>query len=325
MSPALSGRGLSVQVPQEPIVTPRPGVLATITTFSFLTFSSCFNRDRPQRVAWRSGTELTNAGGWIECGGSRPVYVNWGAACDKMGHRLQSRTVSAVKGKPHTRVMPFAVRPLEDGDVTQSAAIERDAFPTLFPPTSFRRELKNRLASYLVACRDDTGDDANVPTAPTSPEEGDSKPLIRRLLRTTRNLGPGRPSASQPARGFIAGFLGIWYMVDEAHIVSFGVRNAHRGRGIGELLLIAAIEQATARQAKVVTLEVRVSNHVAKNLYRKFGFKERGIRKGYYADNREDAIIMTTDPIRVSPYPERFEQLVRTHRRRWGETRRVLS
>ena len=234
----------------------------------------------------------------------------------------QSRAVSAVKGKPHTRAMPFAVRPLEDGDISQSAEIERDAFPSLFPPTSFRRELQNRIARYLVACRDETGGDANVPTVHSSSEESGPRPLIRRLLHNACNLGPGYPSAC--AQGTIAGFLGIWYMVDEAHIVSFGVGSAYRGRGIGELLLIAAIEQAMARHSKVVTLEVRPSNNVARNLYDKYGFRERGIRKGYYSDNREDAIIMTTDPILVSPYPEKFGELVRQHGHRWGEARRVL-
>ena len=242
--------------------------------------------------------------------------------------------MSAVERKPHTRVMRFAVRPLEDGDISQSTEIERDAFPNLFPPTSFRRELQNRTASYLVAARDDTAHEVNVSAVSPAHEESRPAPLIRRLLHNARTFGSGGSggpggsgvsSARQPAQGFIAGFMGIWYVVEEAHIVTFGVRSDYRGRGIGELLLIAAIEQAAARQADVVTLEVRVSNHVAKNLYRKYGFRERGIRKGYYADSREDANIMTTDPIHAQPYPERFSQLLRAHERRWGATRRVLS
>ena len=221
--------------------------------------------------------------------------------------------------------MPFAVRPMEEGDISQSAEIESDAFPNLFPSTSFRRELQNKVANYFVACRNVIGDDSNAPALPASPADAGPRPLIARLLRNARNLGPGRPSSWETEQGFIAGFLGTWYMVDEAHIISFGVRSTYRGRGIGELLLIAAIEHAMARRAKVVTLEVRVSNHVASNLYLKYGFKERGIRKGYYADNREDAIIMTTDTIHGPQYPERIAQLIRAHGRRWGETSRVLS
>ena len=89
-------------------------------------------------------------------------------------------------------------------------------------------------------------------------------------------------------------------------------------------MLIAAIEQATHMEARVVTLEVRVSNFVAQNLYKKFGFSERGIRKSYYTDNREDALIMTTDPLNTSDYSQRFVELVQAHQSRWGRADRTL-
>ena len=92
--------------------------------------------------------------------------------------------------------------------------------------------------------------------------------------------------------------------------------------GVGELLLIAAIEQALEHKADHLTLEVRVSNHVAQNLYAKYGFTRRGLRKGYYADNREDALIMTTGSIRARSYGEEFRRLVAEHERRWGRARR---
>ena len=97
-----------------------------------------------------------------------------------------------------------------------------------------------------------------------------------------------------------------------------------RGRGIGELLLIGAIELAMSRCAEVVTLEVRPSNVVAKNLYQKYGFKERGVRKSYYADDGEDAMIMTTDPILLPSYLDLFHELERDHQRRWGRAGREL-
>ena len=123
---------------------------------------------------------------------------------------------------------------------------------------------------------------------------------------------------------YITGFLGTWYMVDEAHIISVGVRGAFRGSGIGELLVIAAIEQAMDRRAAVVTLEVRPSNMAAINLYRKYGFKEKGLRKGYYADNREDALIMTTNSIQHPNYRDLFLEREREHRRRWGHAERIV-
>lgn len=231
--------------------------------------------------------------------------------------------MSAVEEHP-PKVMPFALRPLTESDVAQSAEIERDAFPSLFPPTSFRRELQNRLASYLVAWMHDDGGAA--PAGDTGPGRRGAGGKVSRFGRWLGNgIWSKRDAAWQPGQQFLTGFLGTWYMADEAHIVSVGVRSRYRGRGIGELLLIGAIEQAMMRRARVVTLEVRVSNHVAQNLYRKHGFTERGVRKGYYTDNREDALIMATEPILVPPYPERFKELVSNHERQCGRSERTLA
>lgn len=236
---------------------------------------------------------------------------------------------------PETKVMPYAVRPLEERDLPQAARIERDAFPSLFPPTSFHREIKNPMASYLVAWRregapeDAPEDDMESPTpasASLSPSQGDGhRPGIGRLVRNALSLWPRRDPGLEAGQQFIAGFLGTLYMVGEAHIVSVGVWRDYRGKGIGELLLIAAIEQAMERRARVVTLEVRVSNHVARNLYAKYGFVERGLRKAYYSDNREDALIMTTEPIHLPPYANDLRRLVDAHERRWGRAERVLT
>ena len=134
-----------------------------------------------------------------------------------------------------------------------------------------------------------------------------------------------RAPAWQPGQDYLVGFLGIWYSVDEAHVVSVGVRREYRRQGIGEMLLIAGIEQAMSRRVEVVTLEVRVSNDAAIGLYSKYGFAERGLRKAYYKDNREDALIMTTDSIRRAPFSARFSSLVNCHERRWGRFPRLLA
>ena len=78
------------------------------------------------------------------------------------------------------------------------------------------------------------------------------------------------------------------------------------------------------RGAAAVTLEVRPSNWVAINLYRKYDFEEQGVRKGYYVDNREDALIMTTSPIQHPGYRDLFLDLERQHRLRWGHAERML-
>ena len=201
------------------------------------------------------------------------------------------------------------LRRLRPSDRAQSEEIEREAFPTLFPPTSFRRELNNRLASYQVAFRPFAEGEAAESPRTRRP------PLAEALLRSARGLWRGQE------RDFIAGFVGVWFMADSAHVVNICVRRSHRGQGVGELLLVAAIEDAVASGAIEVTLEVRPSNVVARNLYRKYGFTDRGVRKSYYSDNREDAVIMTSDPIQEPPFAERLRELDRRHRERWGRRR----
>ena len=107
----------------------------------------------------------------------------------------------------------------------------------------------------------------------------------------------------------LAGYVGVWFQGNEAHITEIAVREGLRGLGIGELLLIGSIRSATKYGSTVVTLEVRVSNFIAQRLYEKYGFSTAGIRKGYYSDNREDALIMTTSPIHTPDYQSQFDLL----------------
>ncbi len=110
------------------------------------------------------------------------------------------------------------------------------------------------------------------------------------------------------------GYLGLWYMVDEAHIVAIATHPAYRRRGIGERLLARALELARERDAKTVTLEVRVSNEPAQRLYEKYGFRRVGLRPRYYTDNGEDALIMTTPPLDDPAYEELLEHLAAQRR-----------
>ena len=109
----------------------------------------------------------------------------------------------------------------------------------------------------------------------------------------------------------IIGFAGIWLMVDEAHLVTIAVAPGQRGKGLGELLLVTMIDLACILGATVMTLEVRVSNHVAQSLYRKYGFKNEGVRRRYYSDNGEDALIMTTDNLTSASYQAHYQELKR--------------
>jgi [ribosomal protein S18]-alanine N-acetyltransferase len=92
--------------------------------------------------------------------------------------------------------------------------------------------------------------------------------------------------------GQVIGYCGMWLVIDEAHITNVAVLPEFRGKKLGEALMKKAMETAKELGAKTMTLEVRVSNHVAQSLYRKLGFLNGGIRKQYYTDNQEDALVM---------------------------------
>ncbi len=93
----------------------------------------------------------------------------------------------------------------------------------------------------------------------------------------------------------IVGYIIFWQLPKEVDIHNLAVHPAFRRQGIGRRLLSAAIEKAKGEGAERVTLEVRKSNQAAQNLYHSLGFQDRGIRKGYYSDDGEDALIMVLD------------------------------
>ena len=223
------------------------------------------------------------------------------------------------------RRMPFVIRPLKIEDLFQSEQIEEDAFPTLFPKTSFRRELKNQKAHYLVAvARSYYKTNGDSPYTQRSTDRNSSN-LNFNPLRNVFNFRKPTEILQKAGGEFVVGFVCTSFVVGEAHVDSVGVKTEHRGFGVGELLLIASIEQALTHMAEVATLEVRPSNVVARNLYHKYGFEERGLRKSYYSDNREDAIIMTTEPIQTAYYTTLLQELKLLHRHRWGESELTLS
>ncbi|WP_408631632.1 ribosomal protein S18-alanine N-acetyltransferase [Metabacillus kandeliae] len=92
--------------------------------------------------------------------------------------------------------------------------------------------------------------------------------------------------------GEIVGYCGLWVIIDEAQITNIAVLPEYRGNSIGEHLLRKASRIAKKRGAVKLSLEVRVSNYAAQGLYRKLGFEPGGVRKNYYTDNLEDALVM---------------------------------
>lgn len=95
--------------------------------------------------------------------------------------------------------------------------------------------------------------------------------------------------------GRIIGYAGVWIVLDEAHVTNIAISQSHRHRGLGERLLVELICRAKQYGALSMTLEVRTSNIAAQRLYEKLGFVKRGIRRQYYSDTKEDALIMWLD------------------------------
>jgi ribosomal-protein-alanine N-acetyltransferase len=96
----------------------------------------------------------------------------------------------------------------------------------------------------------------------------------------------------------VVGFAGVWLMVDEAHITTFGVHPDWRRQGVGRRILLRLYDLSDELRAARMTLEVRVSNTAAQLLYQRFGFAIAGTRTRYYTDDGEDAYVMTTSNLR---------------------------
>ena len=106
----------------------------------------------------------------------------------------------------------------------------------------------------------------------------------------------------------IVGYAGLWMIVDEGHITTFGVDPSWRRRGIGQRVLLYVTDMSRELGATRMTLEVRVSNTAAQALYGKFGFVETGRRPGYYSDDGEDALVMATPRLDDPVYAELVER-----------------
>ena len=216
--------------------------------------------------------------------------------------------------------MPLTVRFMRRQDISQVTEIDHDAFPTEWPPTNFPRELDNKLAYYIVACETDN-------TTPQSDTQSSTKEMLPGIFSRVRRIFVRSPIPKDDpvTEDQILGFAGMWLLADEAHITSIASHKDHRRQGIGEALLISLIEMAIAKKARIITLEARVSNQIAQNLYYKFNFDKLGIRKAYYLDNKEDAVIMSTEYIGSPSFHEKFTQVKKAFLQKWGTFNNEVS
>lgn len=170
------------------------------------------------------------------------------------------------------RPLPYTIRPMHPGDIPTVVAIDRLSFPTPWSASSYAYELRNiKVSSYYVLLKPTTG-------GATLPKQG----WRQWLLNMTGLSGPESP---------VIGYVGVRLRGPDAHISTIAVHPDWRGNGLGELLLLTALEQALVQGRRSITLEVRSSNHVAQQMYRKYGFRLTGVHRGYYQDG-EDAWLM---------------------------------
>ncbi|MGC4105552.1 MAG: ribosomal protein S18-alanine N-acetyltransferase [Thermomicrobiales bacterium] len=204
----------------------------------------------------------------------------------------------------------YVIEPMTQEDVEEVGDVERACFSNPWPLSAYRRELRNTQQNHYIVLRDDPQAeqepldptaDAELPLPLRSHPRRSRKPAFWPLARLR---GPEIPPP-------IIGFAGMWQLFDEAHITTIGVSPDFRGHGLGELLFVALIDEAIRRNVAWLTLEVRVSNSTAQNLYQKYGFTVQGRRPRYYSDNNEDAYIMWSESLKEPVYRDRLARLRR--------------
>ena len=192
--------------------------------------------------------------------------------------------------------LPYAVESMRLADVATVARLEQDIFTMAWPESSFRFEVtQNKASEYLVLRH----------LSQSLPRSGIHPFHRKRLFFQESSYDES-----------ILGYAGIWMILDEGHICTLAIRQDWRGRGLGELMLVSLLESACHHDMDAVTLEVRVSNRAAQALYRKYGFEQVGIRRRYYIDNGEDALLMTVPAIQSPVFVRQFERLVAHLRQR---------
>ncbi len=197
----------------------------------------------------------------------------------------------------------FILEPMTLEDVDEVSLVERKCFTNPWPVAAYRRELRDNRQNYYIVLRDDPEAEARGEI----PVQFGSAP--RRQGRFA--FWPLGKRDTQKKAPPIIGFAGMWHVLDEAHVTTIGVDPAFQGNGLGELLFLTLVDEAIQRKATWLTLEVRVSNYGAQQLYRKYGFSIQGKRARYYTDNNEDAYIMWSESFRNPEYLARIEQLRR--------------
>jgi [ribosomal protein S18]-alanine N-acetyltransferase len=178
---------------------------------------------------------------------------------------------------------PFLIRPMHVGDIRQVMSLERRVFSMPWPAFIYIHEINHNPTAFM-----------GVIEAPL--EDDSSLSRLKAILRLDE----------KPA---IAAYGGIWMDGREGHISTIASAPDYRGKGFGELMLVALLARAVVQKMQWVILEVRVSNTLAQKLYEKYGFEVVARLPEYYHDNQEDALKMRLDTLDVAVLRERFAAL----------------
>jgi ribosomal-protein-alanine N-acetyltransferase len=182
-------------------------------------------------------------------------------------------------------LLPYLVEPMTLDDIDRVMEIEQVVFPAPWSARAYHYEITKNDHSTMLVVR---------PAAPNA----------RPIEHLRRQLGLARPAP-------LLGYAGFWLLVDEAHICTIAVHPQWQGQGLGELLLVSLLDKSRLLDARRATLEVRVSNNTALELYRKYSFEIISRRKRYYTDNNEDAYIMTTPPFETAGFQTMLDHRLR--------------
>lgn len=196
----------------------------------------------------------------------------------------------------------IALRKMTRADLRAVRRIERVAYADAWPRATFDRELRNRMAQYIVAIERPQRGDAGPP------------PATGRLAALRRRLGLGVTGEE------LAGYFGAWFTAGQLHLVTLAVAPDRQGRGIGQRLLIECLALASASGLRSVALEVRPSNERAIRLYERYGFTRAGRLPNYYANDGEDALVMVTPEYEPAEFAAHLDRLRAEHRASYGES-----
>jgi ribosomal-protein-alanine N-acetyltransferase len=199
----------------------------------------------------------------------------------------------------------FVVEPMTEADIEEVSRVEAECFANPWPISAYQRELKRPDQNYYIVLREEP--DA-IDFELEASQNGESDAVRSRRPRRF-GFWPFSRRHQRGRKSPIIGFAGMWNLMDESHITTIGVTPRMRGRGLGEVLFVTMMEEARRRNVTWVTLEVRVTNHSAQELYRKYGFTVQGRRPRYYSDNNEDAFIMWSESIKDEAYMQRIQKL----------------